>query len=283
MFKLNPKLTELISLRRRADPDPGYSFIQQRQPQIRAALSLAAEKLFAISDQHAAVAGKLPRLGVTAERKMAVGRAYYEQQPEVLGQLARGVKLVVERLKRLGLETPAAQRLHAILSPLPVERYLGWQDLIDVYARMRQEAEAGMTMAMDLGLELDCFAWYIVKTVTAELVQVLEDPAVSEADKDQLRFGFRDLLYYKDVVLKASAQARAAGAQTDQVVAARLAEARKEELLMEVQYAVEHGHPVDADLLEQAAVWWKERKQQAAEEGAAAKSAAKDEARKARR
>lgn len=269
MFPMTQNLTRFVAARRRPALEAEFRFIQARAPNIRAALTLAAERLFDLIDEHALIAGELPYLELTPERKGAISRAYYEEQPEVIRLLGEAMRRARAKLGPspapiLGPPAPGPgtgpDPAAALFGGVPVEQLEGWAPLIDLYARLHEEAEGGLNLAMDLSLEMDSYSWFIVRSVMEALVQRLEDPAVPEDEKEALRSGFKDLLRYQDLVLQAQSDRRDQAAQAEQAGAARLEEARKDELLMEVQYAVAHGQPVDADVLERAAQWWQERK-----------------------
>jgi hypothetical protein len=295
MFPMTQNLTRFVAARRRPALEAEFRFIQARAPNIRAALTLAAERLFDLIDEHALIAGELPYLELTPERKTAISRAYYEEQPEVIRLLGEAMRRARAKLGPapapiLGPPAPgpeAGPDPTSLFGGVPPEQMEGWAPLIDLYARLREEAEGGLNLAMDLNLEMDSYSWFIVRSVMEALVQRLEDPAVPEDEKEALRSGFKDLLRYQDLVLQAQSDRRAQTAQAEQAGAARLEEARKDELLMEVQYAVAHGQPVDADVLERAAQWWQERKARANTDGQADPPAApqggKNNGRQARR
>src|SRR5438094_498898 len=98
MFKMTPGLEQLLASRRRPAMGADYDFIVTREPDIRRALGLAAEGLFGIMDEHAAIAGDLASIPMTAEHKAAVSKGSHEEEPRVVREMAQALRRVLDLL-----------------------------------------------------------------------------------------------------------------------------------------------------------------------------------------
>src|SRR5580658_2549296 len=92
MIKMNPVLSQLLATQRRPETDPEYTFIKQRQSNIRQALGLVSDSIFGLLDEHALIAAELAYIAVPLSRKTAISKGYYEEQPQVLRLTATALR-----------------------------------------------------------------------------------------------------------------------------------------------------------------------------------------------
>ena len=234
MIEAPESATQLVAILRRPDFGGPLRYVSTEPASWKANLSMAPEQLDKTVERVAALALKLPRGALQGQKKAAHRKATYPEQGSVLRGLARAVRLCPE----IGADPQALEALARKLAR---------------HANLRRKAGKATNSAIDLRLVLGALQWFMLRGVLEKVVQRLEAPDCTRAERELLEDKFSKLLLHKEELLAGAEASRLVGGELRKEVLAQAEEVERRTLVSDVKHAVRLGRPVDPQALETAA------------------------------
>lgn len=210
--------------------------------QILEALRLSPPKLDQQTQTLSQVGAELP-VGVLSGAQKAALRKKYKALPS---NMLRGTATVLRSITALKLVPVTPERIETTAAQM------------HDYTALRDQAARGAELTGKLRRLVGTYAAYMIDAATRYVVETIQDPNTTPADRELLRQKGALLLRTRDDVISAQVEGRSdarARAEADAAEAERL---RKEALIQDVTAAVKNGWALDRDSLNLAARYYEE-------------------------